>query len=244
MANKNLLESFGHAFDGFSHVLWTQRHFRVQLFMVMLVFLLSYVMKLDTMQVLFVLSAVTAVLTAELFNTSIEVVVNMITDRYHPLAKVAKDVAAAGVLIATIYAVLVGCAVFLNRLAIQEFLASTHTKLGATLTPPRAELVMIVLVGVVVLFLLVPLAKARAGHGSVLRGGAVSGHSAVAFLLCAAIVIASGFSPLPSLLALILAVLVAQSRVEGKIHTLREVTLGAAVAIVVTALLLVASRFG
>ncbi len=69
---------------------------------------------------LFLLSAVALVLIAELFNTALEVVVNLITDRYHPLAKIAKDVAAAGVLIASIYSLLVGGAVFLEQPAIAD----------------------------------------------------------------------------------------------------------------------------
>ena len=56
------------------------------------------------------------VMMAELFNTAIEVVVNMITDSYHPLAKIAKDVAAAAVLIAAAGALVVGLILFVPPL--------------------------------------------------------------------------------------------------------------------------------
>jgi len=240
MSNRNLLESFARAFEGFSHVIWTQRHVRLQLFIVILVFLLCYTTGKNTTEVLFVISAVTFVLMAELFNTAIEVVVNMITDVYHPLAKIAKDVAAGGVLIASIYGFLVGCAVFLNKNTINSFMKSTHTNLTDKIND--ANLVVMIIVGIALLFIIVPLAKVRVGHGSILRGGAVSGHSAVSFLLCAAIAISSNFNPTASIMALVLAILVAQSRVEGKIHSLVEVLWGAAVALVLVALLILVAH--
>jgi diacylglycerol kinase (ATP) len=238
MRNKNLLESFSHAFEGLSHVLWTQKHVRIQFLLMMLVLLLSYVMKLEAVRVMFVLSAIAAVLMAELFNTAIEVVVNMITESYHPLAKVAKDVAAAGVLVASIYALLVGGTIFLDVEQIR-FLLGAQAKLLPIQHPPDPAIV--VLLGIGVVSILVALTKIRMGHGTILRGGAVSGHTAVAFLLFASIMVYSDFNLLISIMAFFLAFLVAQSRVEGKIHTLAEVLWGATVAILLMALLTVAS---
>lgn len=237
MHNKNVGESFFHAFEGFSHVVWTQRHVRIQLFIVVLVLMLAYVMKLEPLKVLFVLSAVTAVLVAELFNTAIEVVVNMVTETFHPLAKIAKDVAAAGVLIATTYAIMVGATVFFDVAKMQQWLLSQHSV--TQIAPER--IVVIVLLGVALVSILVPLAKVRIGHGTILRGGAVSGHTAVAFILFAAVAINSKYDTFTTLLALVLAILVAQSRVEGKIHTLAEVLWGATVALVMMALLMLFS---
>ena len=234
MSNKNIGESFYHAFEGLSHVIWTQRHVRTQLIMVMLVLLAAYVFNIDQLRVLFLLSAIAAVLIAELFNTAIEVVVNMITESYHPLAKVAKDVAAAGVLIASMYAFLVGVTVFFPVLKIRDWLLSTE-QLRSVAQP---DVAVGVLLGIALVSIMVPLFKVRVGHGTLLRGGAVSGHSAVAFMLFAAILIKSNFQPLISIPAFVLAVLVAQSRVEGKIHTVAEVLWGATVALVVMALLI------
>lgn len=234
MSNKNLGESFYHAFEGLSHVIWTQRHVRTQLIMVMLVLLTAYVMKLQQFQVLFLLSAVSAVLIAELFNSAIEVVVNMITESYHPLAKIAKDVAAAGVLIATMYAFLVGVTVFFPLLRAHDWL----TKAEYFRQVARPDLAVIILLGFAIVSILVPLFKVRVGHGTLMRGGAVSGHSAVAFLLFAAILVKCNAQPLIWIPALVLAILVAQSRVEGKIHTVAEVLWGATVALVIMALLM------
>jgi len=234
MSNKHLGESFYHAFEGLSHAIWTQRHVRVQLIIIALTLWLSYMMKLDALHLLFVLSAIAAVMMAELFNTAIEVVVNMITESYHPLAKIAKDVAAAGVLIASMYAFLVGVTVFVPVEGIGNWLA--EGKYIRNVSQP--DLAVIVLLAVTVVSIIIPLFKVRMGHGSLMRGGAVSAHTAVAFLLCAAIVVKSDFQPLISLPAFILAILVAQSRVEGKIHTVAEVLWGATVALLVMALLM------
>ncbi|MPN10245.1 Diacylglycerol kinase [bioreactor metagenome] len=53
---------------------------------------------------------------AELFNTAIEIVIDMIHPEIHPLAKIAKDIAAGAVLIAAMAAFLVGCILFYTRL--------------------------------------------------------------------------------------------------------------------------------
>jgi len=234
MRNKNLAESFAHAFEGLAHVMWTQPHVRIQLIIVAMVLTLSYVMKLNTFQVLFLLSAVAFVLIAELFNTALEVVVNLITDRYHPLAKIAKDVAAAGVLIASIYSLLVGGAIFLSGPELLQFIRRSHNIPYVHNPHP----IIVLLMGFTVISIIVALGKIRAGHSNILRGGAISGHSAVAFMLFALISIYCRFNPLICVMAFFLAFLVAQSRVEGRIHTLAEVIWGATLALAVVALLM------
>lgn len=233
MRNKNLVESFAHAFEGLAHVMWTQPHVRIQLFIVVLVLMLSYVMKLQTLQVLFVLSAVAMVLIAELFNTALEVVVNLITDRYHPLAKIAKDVAAAGVLIASIYSLLVGGAIFLSSHKFLDFMINAHSQ---KLVDPHP--IIVLLMGFTVISIVVALGKIRAGHSNILRGGAISGHAAVAFMLFALISVQCQFKPIICVMAFFLAFLVAQSRVEGHIHTLAQVIWGATLALAIVALLM------
>jgi diacylglycerol kinase (ATP) len=242
MANKSVWESFGHAFEGLSHVMWTQRHVRYQLFMVGLALMLAYIIKTSPIETLFIFSAIAAVLVAELFNTAIEVVVNMITETYHPLAKIAKDVAAAGVLIASTYALIVGGIVFLNKQRLQELFAGMQPI--DKLVEHQPHPVVMLTLGLLVISIIVALAKIRVGHGTIIRGGAVSGHSAVAFFMAAVITIYSQFNPIIMLMAFLLAFLVAQSRVEGKIHSLREVLWGATVAILFALLLYLARPHG
>jgi diacylglycerol kinase (ATP) len=199
-------------------------------------------MQLEMIKVLFVLSAVIFVIFAELFNTAIEIVVNMITREYNPLAKIAKDVAAAGVLVAAFYAVFVGCGVFITDNKFAD-LINGATNISLKVAPPNPIVVLIVAFGV--LSLSVVIGKAKRSHGSILKGGAISAHTAIAFMLFVGIAIYSSsdngnikFNMPVIVMALILAILVAQSRVEGRIHTLREVLWGAAVAFMLMALLL------
>ena len=75
------------------------------------------------------------------------------------------------------------------------------------------------------MLLLLVIWKMRGGRGLFLHGGVISGHSAIAFFLATAILLLAQH-PLISLLSLLLAALVSQSRVEAGVHTLREVILG------------------
>ena len=80
--NRSIGQSLKMAFAGLTHVVWTQKHVRTQLLIIILVLLLCYAMRLDIVSVLFVVSAIVLVIIAELFNTAVEVVVNMITLKY------------------------------------------------------------------------------------------------------------------------------------------------------------------
>lgn len=219
-------------------MLWTQKHVRTLLFLVALVLMLSFTVHLAPLEFLFIMSAICMVLLAELFNTAIEVIVNMITLDYHPLAKIAKDVAAAGVLIASFYAVTVvgGIFLFSNKGIVSLFHGTSALQHIAKPHP-----VVVVLLGFSVLSILVILGKSRQKHGSILQGGAVSGHTAVAFMLSAAIAVYSNFNPTITGFAVVLAILVAQSRVEGKIHTLAEVLWGAVFAIILMTIIVLFS---
>ena len=116
-------------------MLWTQKHVRTQLFMVALVFILSFYLRLKTLDFLFIVSAIAFVLITELFNTAVEVVVNMITRDYHPLAKIAKDVAAAAVLMASLYAMIIGGAIFFKSDLLQTLFTNSNIIIKVTNKP-------------------------------------------------------------------------------------------------------------
>jgi diacylglycerol kinase (ATP) len=224
---KNHLDSFRYAVEGIVHVFRTQRHMRFHFFIVVLVLLLGLLFRLSRtdMAVLFVVSS--GVLVAEMFNTAIENVVDLITQAYHPVAKIVKDIAAGAVLINSIAAVIVGIILFLG----DHRIARLRLTVDRDPQPLRVMLVVVVLV-----LLFVFLSKILGGKGSILSGGIVSGHSALSFFL-ASTLIYRAFDWLTTVLALALAFLVAQSRVEGKIHTMQEVVLGGLVGVVFTCFL-------
>jgi diacylglycerol kinase (ATP) len=168
------------------------------------------------------LALIALVAALEMLNTVVEVVVDMVTAEYHPGAKVAKDVAAGAVLIASTNAVVVGYLVFAGKIA------DRSSNLLERLRHQPAELTLVALVLTVII---VVATKAYTGRGTPLRGGLPSGHAALAFAgwMAATYVAGADHRFLISSIALIMALLVAQTRVESGVHSAIEVTYGALV---------------
>jgi diacylglycerol kinase len=108
--------SFCYAGQGVWHVVRTQRNMRVHLAAAAAVIALALILRVSAVDWACLLAAIGLVLTAEALNTVVEAVVDLCTDEFHPLAKIAKDAAAGAVLISSVAAVGVGIAVFLPRL--------------------------------------------------------------------------------------------------------------------------------
>jgi diacylglycerol kinase len=102
------LSGFQHAWDGLWYVVRTQRNARVHLGALILAVGLGVVVGLSRLEWVILTLVIGAVLVAEWFNTAIEATIDLMTTQYHPLAKVAKDAAAAGVLMTALVAVVVG----------------------------------------------------------------------------------------------------------------------------------------
>jgi diacylglycerol kinase (ATP) len=221
---KNHLDSFRFAVEGIVHVFRTQRHMRFHFITVVLVLCLGLLYRLSPaeMAVLFLVSA--GVLISEMFNTAVETVVDMVTQAYHPLAKLAKDIAAGAVLIASLTALFVGLVIFFGD--------RTVTPLHIAIDRNPVPLEVVITVGLLVLIVTL-ISKLMGGKGTILSGGVVSGHSALSFCLASTIMYRA-FDGLTAALALALAFLVAQSRVEGKIHTVQEVILGGLLGVCMT----------
>ena len=221
---KNPFRSFEYAISGVVHTFRTQRNMRVHFFTVALVLASGLLFRFGKIEMLILLFTASLVLVAEMFNTAVEVIVDMITQNYHPAAKYAKDIAAGAVLIAAINAVVVGCILFLWDGRPEKLRIRLHE-------PP----VMYVFIAAFLLLLIMLVVwKVLGEKGTLLQGGVVSGHSAIAFFLATTIFFWAG-NVFVSILALLLALLVAQSRVEAKIHTVQEVVIGAALALFLTA---------
>ena len=221
---KNHLDSFRYAVEGIVHVFRTQKHMRFHFLTLVLVLILGMLYRLQRAEMAVLFVVVSGVLIAEMFNTAVESVVDMVTQAYHPLAKLAKDIAAGAVLIAAINAVIVGAVLFLGNTELP--------KVREGMQQDSLQVTVIISVSVLVVVITM-ISKIFGGKGSILSGGIVSGHSAIAFCLAATMMYRASdlFS---ACLAVALAALVAQSRVEGKIHTLQEVIIGGLLGIVLT----------
>jgi diacylglycerol kinase len=110
------IESFGYAFAGIIYCFRTQRNFRVHIAISLLVTLAGLILGMSWLEWAVVVILMVVVLSAEMVNTMIESLVDLVTETYHPLAKVAKDVAAGVVLLSAIGAAVVGTLIFLPKI--------------------------------------------------------------------------------------------------------------------------------
>src|SRR5438105_1179842 len=88
------IESFAHAWNGMIYAFQTQRNARVHLACALAALTLGVTLHLSAMEFAVIILAIVAVIGVELVNTVAEAIVDLVTDAYHPLAKIAKDVAA------------------------------------------------------------------------------------------------------------------------------------------------------
>jgi diacylglycerol kinase (ATP) len=218
-----LWSSFHYAFQGILYAAKTQPNMRIHLIVAVLVLLVTLWLRVDRVYVIAIIVMTVLVLTLELVNTAVEAIVDLLTVAHHPLAKTAKDAAAGAVLIATIGAVVVGYLVFYQSL--QRGGQRVFDAIGQV--PTNTAFVILAVAAILTI-----IAKAYVGRGSPLQGGAVSGHAALAFAIASMLALFYQ-KPLAGLLAFLVAGLVAQSRVEARIHSVREVTWGAVIGTVV-----------
>lgn len=225
--NKNLLESFNRAIDGLVYCFRTQRNLRIHFLAAFLVLALSLGLHLTKTEFLFVVLAIVLVLVTETLNTALEAAIDLFSPRYHPLAAVAKDVAAGAVLLAAVNALVTAYFVLFPKLnpVLPKVIDSIIN------SPAHLTLIAVSLVVLVVVVL-----KVSTGTGRPFSGGMPSGHAAVAFALATAIIMISKDGFVASL-ALLLGLMVVQSRVEGGIHNVTEVLIGSILGILVTVLI-------
>jgi diacylglycerol kinase (ATP) len=111
-----LMESFKNAFAGLKHTLKTQRNMRIHFIIAILALLLSVFLKISRTELLMVFFSIFLVISMELFNTAVEIIIDMISSEYNIRAKIVKNVSAAAVLVAAFNAVIVAYLVFLDKL--------------------------------------------------------------------------------------------------------------------------------
>jgi diacylglycerol kinase len=110
------IAGFGHAFRGLWYALRTQRNARVHVSIAILAILLGIVLRISAVEFAMVFVAITGVFLAEMFNTVFELCVDLASPDYHPLAKIAKDVAAGAVLLSAMLSIVIGVFVFVPHL--------------------------------------------------------------------------------------------------------------------------------
>jgi diacylglycerol kinase (ATP) len=224
-----VIQSLNWAFEGVIHVLRTQRNMRIHFALATAVLILAFSYGVTKLELMALLVAISFVLIAEMVNTAIEATIDLATTSFDPLAKIAKDIAAGAVLIASVNAIVVGYLVFADRLTQPS---------SRLVTRVREAPINLTLIALILIILIVIASKALTGRGTPLSGGLPSGHAALAFGGWTAITfIVDDQRVVVSFVALIMALLVAQTRVESGIHTVSEVVLGAVTGTLVTMIL-------
>jgi diacylglycerol kinase (ATP) len=223
LKTRSILWSFNYAIEGMVYALRTQRNMRIHVAAAVITLVGALVLGVDRISLAAIVFAISLVFVAELINTAIEAAVDVATEHYDPLAKVAKDVGAGAVLVAAMNALVVAYLVLFNPLRRVAQQGLTWVRMAPTSLSVIA--LGLVLLGVLVF-------KSASREGTFMHGGWPSGHTAVAFGAATAIGFVTGSAAI-LVLALAIAALVAQSRVEGEIHTIPQVVLGALLGILI-----------
>lgn len=227
MKERSLQKSFNYAIEGIIYVVKNQRNMKIHLTVATIVLLFSLFLGVSRIELVILLLAITVVIVSELFNTAIEATIDITTTTFDPLAKIAKDVAAAAVLIASINAIALGYLILLRRLKPLTL---------SVLKTIRQAPVHVTAIALAIVIISVILTKSVSGTRNFLRGGLPSGHSAVAASLFTAIAFLSNDFFIASL-GFLLALLVLESRIEAGIHNLGQVFAGAVIGVLLTVLL-------
>jgi diacylglycerol kinase (ATP) len=227
MSFSRWLKSANFAIEGILHAAKTQRHVRYHFFSAASVLLLSYILGVSRMEFLIIALSVIAVLLAEMFNTAVEALVDIVSPEQSEKARIAKDIAAGAVFVTAFGVAVIGYLILFPYLQ-----NAFHSGISIT-KHSKQEIALIAFILVVIL---VVITKTYFGRGLPLRGGMPSGHAALAFSAWVATTyITENF--VASLLTFVTAGIIARSRVLINAHTPWEVVLGGLMGAAVTFLL-------
>ncbi|KXS50536.1 MAG: diacylglycerol kinase [Halanaerobium sp. 4-GBenrich] len=211
-----IINSFNHAIAGLIHAIRTQRNMQIHLVAAIFVLAFSLLFDLSRIEVALVIIAISFVIFAELINTAVEVIIDILTQDYSFKARIAKNIGAAAVIIAAGNAIFIAYLVFFKKA--QELSLNLIFNL-------RHEPLHLVFINLFLIFIIVITLKSIFSSGTPLKGGIISGHTALA----TSVVLIIWFltkSLLAFSLALTLAFLTAQSRLEAGTHSLKEILIG------------------
>lgn len=225
---QDITQSFNVAIEGIIESIRTERNMKFHAFATILVLIVAIFLGIGRIELIALSLSMSFVLVTELLNTAIESIVDLVSPDYNIYAKRAKDVAAGAVFIAAINAVVVGYLIF-NNIISREFENFFNALKGS-----HMNILFFIIVLIVILVIVI---KSFFKKGTPLRGGIPSGHSALGGALFVGIFFLTDDVRI-FYLSLFLLLLVLQSRVEGKIHTVLETIIGAILGMGITYLFL------
>lgn len=219
LKNNSFIEAWENAFNGIVYAVTTQGNIKKQLVIAVIVMIISLFFNLNRAEFLCLMFTVILIIIAEMINTAIETVVDLYTDLYHPKAKIAKDVGAGAVVIAAINAIIVAYFLFFDKI----------TDIGLNFIKNVVESpTHLAFVGIFITIILIVALKAASTtnkHKLIKNNFMPSGQAGIAFAANTMIWILSDNIVILTL-ALVMAILVAESRIETKKRSLKEVIVG------------------
>jgi len=225
MKSKSLIDSFNYALQGIINALHTERNLRFHFLLALSSLILALFYDFSKVEFMILTTTIVFVISAELFNTAIESIIDHICgDKCFLLAKKAKDVSAGAVFMVSVNALVVGYFLFYTKIDIPGDVL-INKLVNAPLYLTFISLMVIVLMTIVI--------KAILNHKKPFTGGMPSGHSAVSFAIATIIAFLTK-NMLAISLAYFLGFMVAQSRIEAKIHDILEVIAGALLGTTIT----------
>ena len=103
-ARQGIIKAFNAAIEGIIYTFKSERNMKIHYCLAVIILVASLFLDLTRIEMIFLVFAISLVVIAEMFNTAIEKTIDMVTDEYHPLAKVAKDTASAACFVADMVA--------------------------------------------------------------------------------------------------------------------------------------------
>ncbi len=225
MPNRSFLQSLNEAVDGFIYVVRHERNMRVHFLFAFFVLILAIFLGVSRIEWIILCCIISIVLVAEMMNTAIEEIVDIVKTSYHPAARIVKHISAGIVLITAINALIVGYFIF------SRYLVAPFQGVVGHIRYAPAHITFIALL--VAIFIVVA-GKAFFRRGTPFRGGPISGHAATAFALWTVVVFIQD-DYFVMTICFLMALLVAQSRLRAKIHSFWEIVAGALVGTLATA---------
>ncbi len=227
MQERKFVESFNAAVEGFIYVLRSERNMRVHFLAAFFFILLGIYLNFTYMELAVLSVIITMVLASEMVNTALELMVDMIKNDFHPIARIIKDVSAGAVLLASINAVIVGYILFARKFPFNVTEAMDSV---------RHSPWHITFISLIAVFGATIIGKILLHKGTPLRGGMPSGHASVAFAAWTVIVFMTKNSIVIAL-TFLMAFLIARRRIKDSIHTLWEVVAGSIMGVLITLLI-------
>jgi diacylglycerol kinase (ATP) len=189
--------------------------------------LIAIYLNFTYLELLILCVTMTLVLAAEMINTTVELLVDMVKSEFHPIARIIKDISAGTVLLAAVNAVTVGYMLFSRKVPFD---------IAQQIARIRESPWHLTFISLILVLGLVVLGKIFFHKGTPMRGGMPSGHAAVAFAFWVVITFLTN-NLIGIMLAFVMAFLIARHRIKDSVHTVWEVMVGAVLGVLITTLI-------